>query len=155
MTRLARQLHKRSTNTDYKIFCCNSTCYKLLSRHACDWHYHAADATTLLPSDGGNNSDSDSESGDDSNIGFKKIDDQLLDEGPQDNMSNPSVDQDDSDISSQASTKQLEDLDASTASITVEHLNELEFWESNEADEEISYSLPEIEARLAAWLGPA
>ena len=70
-------------------------------------------------------------------------------------MSNPSVDQDDSDISSQASTKQLEDLDASTASITVEHLNELEFWESNEADEEISYSLPEIEARLAAWLGPA
>ena len=156
MTRVARQSHKRSTNTDYKICRCNSTCYKLLSRRARDRHYHAADATTLLPSDGGNDSYSDSELGDNSDIGLKKIDDQLLDEGQQDNMSNPSVDQD--NINSQTSgTKQsdLEDLpvDASAASIAVEHLNEFGFWESDEANEEISRSLPEIEACLATWLG--
>lgn len=150
-----------TSNVDYKICCCGPACYKLLSKHTHNCHYHAADAMMMLPLD---LEDESSVDPDDSDTG-SNVDE---DHPPQDDTSDPlspGALQDDasshvSDVEELGSVL-AKDSDASSTSITSASIQpkpkcsnhgKFLFCKSDEDDEAICNSLPEIKACLTTWL---
>ncbi|KAF8549656.1 hypothetical protein OG21DRAFT_1525677 [Imleria badia] len=126
----------RAHRNDYKTCWCSASCYKMLSKHACNHHYQNADPTAMLPSA----SERSSFPGSSGGTGDE--------EGP-----------DESEPTAQDLGCNEEDDGGSNHEVTEEEpdcfsdINPLHFHE--ETDFEL-YLLPtDVQAQLEAWLGPA